>query len=77
MEDNTELARVNLPVLLRSLFFQEASLFCIFSMMKLKSLRLGCPLNMGKPRYLSREVVLRMPDILVRLLIFLWGVSVE
>jgi hypothetical protein len=71
MEDNTELARVNLPVLLRSLFFQEANLFCILSMMKLKSLRLGRPFKMGKPRYLSREVVLRMSDMLVRLLIFL------
>lgn len=73
MEDSTDVARVSLPVLLRRRFFQEASLVCIFSMMKLKSLLLGRPLSMGKPKYLPGEVVLRMPDIDVRLLTFAWG----
>jgi len=50
MEDNTEEVRVNLPGLLRSLFFQEASVEYIFSMIKKKSLLFGPPLMMGKPR---------------------------
>lgn len=77
MEDKTDEARVSLPVLFRSLFFHEASLFCIFSIMNRKSLLLGRPLRIGKPRYLSREVVPRMPEIDVNLLIFAWGVPEE
>jgi hypothetical protein len=38
MDDSTEVAKVTLPALLRSLFFQDANLFYIFSMMKRKSL---------------------------------------
>jgi len=60
MEDKTEDAKAKRPSLFRSLFFQDASLFCIFSMMKKKSLFFGLPLRIGKLKYLSREVVQRM-----------------
>jgi hypothetical protein len=70
MDESTEVAKVNLPVLFRSLFFQDANLVCIPSMMKRKSLRLGRPWSIGNPRYLASEVVLRMPVTVVRLCIF-------
>jgi len=63
MEERTDEARVNLPGLLSNLFFQEASLVCIFSMIKRKSLLFALPLRIEKPKYLSREVVLLMPEI--------------
>jgi len=74
MEDKTEEAKVSLPVLLISFLFQVANLFCIFSMINKKSLLLGRPLRIGKPRYFSRDVVLRIPEIAVNLWIFAWGV---
>jgi len=70
MEDKIDVARVNLHVLLSSLFFQEVSLDCIFSMMKWKLLLLGLPFNIGNHKYLSRDVVLRIPEMFVMLLIF-------
>ena len=63
MEERTDEARVNLPGLLSNLFFREASLVCIFSMIKRKSLLFALPLRIEKPKYLSREVVLLMPEI--------------
>jgi len=77
MEDKTDEARVSLPVLLRSFLFQVASLFCIFSIINKKSLLLGHPLRIGKPRYFSRDVVLQIPEIAVSLWIFAWGVPKE
>jgi len=70
MEERTDDAKANLPGLLRSLFFQEANLFYIFSMMNRKSLFFGLPLMIENPKYLSREVVQRMPEMDVRVLIF-------
>lgn len=69
MEDKTDVAKVSLPVLFRSLFFQVAKRDFIFSMMKLKSLFLGRPWSIGKPKYLPSEDVLWIPDIVVRLVI--------
>jgi hypothetical protein len=69
MEERTDEARVNLPSLFNNLFFQEASLICIFSIIKKKSLLFALPLRIGKPKYLSREVVLLIPEIEVSLLI--------
>jgi len=43
MEDKTYVARVSLPILFKSLFFQDAKRVCISSMMKLKSLFFGLP----------------------------------
>jgi len=70
-------ASTNLLGLLRSIFFQVAIVVCIFSMMKLKSIFLGWPLRIGKPKYLSRKAVHLIPEMEVRLLIFSWGVPEE
>ena len=70
MEERTDDARVTLPGLFNNLCFQEASLDCFFSMIKRKSLRLALPFRIGKPKYLSKEVVLLMPVMEVSLLTF-------
>lgn len=62
MEDKTDVARVTLPVLFKSLLFQDANRACIFSMMRLKSLLFDLPWSIGKPKYFSREVMLWIPD---------------
>jgi len=70
MDERTDDARVNLPGLFNNLFFQDANLVCIFSIIKRKSLLFALPLRIGKPRYLSREVVLLlMPEMEVSLFI--------
>jgi len=58
MEDKINVARVNPLVLFRSLFFQDDRQVYILSIMKLKSLLLGRPWSIGKPKYFPREVVL-------------------
>jgi len=69
MEESTDEPRVNLPDLFNNLLFQDANLFFIFSTIKKKSLLFALPLRIGKPKYLSKEVVLQMPEIKVILLI--------
>jgi hypothetical protein len=63
MEERTEDARANLHGLLRILFIPEANLVYIFSIIKLKSLHLAHPLRIERPKYLSREIVLLIPEI--------------
>jgi hypothetical protein len=77
MEVRTDVASVKRPGLFKSLFFREASGDYIFSIIKRKSLCLALPLRIGKPWYLSREVVLLIPVIDVSLLILDWGVPAE
>lgn len=78
MADKTDEAIANLPDFFISLFFQVASVVCIFSMMKLKSFFLGrYSLRIGKLEYLYRDVVHLISEIEVRLLIFSWGVPEE
>jgi len=69
MEERIDDAKVNLLGLFNNLFFQDANLVCIFSKIKSKSLLFALPLRIGKPKYLSREVVLLMPEMEVSLFI--------
>jgi len=70
MEERTYEARANLPGLFSNLFFQEASLDCIFSPIKMKILLLALTLRIGKPKYLLSETMLLMPEIEASLLFF-------
>ncbi|KEH40984.1 hypothetical protein MTR_1g040375 [Medicago truncatula] len=63
MEERIYGARANLPGLFSNLYFQEASLDCIFSMTKRKILLLALTMRIGKPKYLLSETVLLMPEI--------------
>jgi hypothetical protein len=77
VEVMTDVASLRQPDLFKSLFFQEASRGCIFSIIKRKSLLLALQLRIGKPRYLSRKAVLLLLVIDVSLLILDWGVPAE
>lgn len=75
MQVKTKLAKASRPALLRSLDFNEESLNCILSIMKLKSSFLALPLMMEKPRYFSRELVLQIEVIEVMASTFLLGIQ--
>jgi len=64
-------------VYLTTCVFQDASLVCIFSIKKRKSLLFALPLRIGKPKYLSRKVVLLILEIEASLLILTLGTPEE